>query len=90
MSEYKKLSPDEIRKIKDFIVKYQELYQKLEGMEGMMENIDKEKDKIHDKLVSLTDEINNLREEENDYQKSLVAKYGEFNLNLETFEIKNT
>ena len=90
MEESKRLSPSEIRKIKDFVVQYSELNEKIIKMESKLSEIDKNKEGLLGEIKSLDEEINKVRIEEDNFRSMLLTKYGPFSLNFETFEIKNT
>jgi hypothetical protein len=90
MNETKRLSPSEIRKIKDFVTRYSELNEKVIKMEGLLSEIDKNKDNLLGEIKNLDQEINQVRLEEDSFRSMLLTKYGQFSLDFETFEIKNT
>jgi hypothetical protein len=41
-------------------------------------------------IKSLSKQLDKVREEEAEYTSTLIEKYGEFELDLETFEIKKS
>jgi hypothetical protein len=90
MKNSKKLSPSEIEKIKSFISKYSNLNDKVLSVEKRLNSLEEEKIKIMNESKSLHEEINKVRKQEDSFRNKLLTKYGEFELNLETFEIKQS
>lgn len=88
MSDNQKLSPSEIEKLKSFITRYSEMYNKVEELSSRVDSIDKEKTDMLGEINAVTSAIEEIRLAEIEFQKDLIAKYGEFHLNVETFEIK--
>jgi hypothetical protein len=88
MSESQKLAPSEIEILKVYMKKYREFYEKVEGLSTKVEEVDKIKAELIEQIQTISIDLEKLRLEEDDFQKTLIAKYGEFHINLETFEIK--
>lgn len=88
MQDNQKLAPSEIQKIKFFIAQYSDMYAKVEDLNNRVGNIDKEKTDIAMDISKIAEALEVLRIEETDFQQMLIAKYGDFHLNVETFEIK--
>ena len=88
MQDNQKLSPSEIEKLKSFIARYSEMYNKVEQLSTRVESIDKEKNDMLGEINLVTSAIEEIRLAEVEFQKDLIAKYGDFHLNVETFEIK--
>jgi hypothetical protein len=88
MQDNQKLSPSEIEKLKVFIARYSEMYNKVEELSTRVESIDKEKNDMLGEINAVTTAIEEIRLAEIEFQKDLVAKYGDFHLNVETFEIQ--
>jgi len=88
MQDNQKLSPSEIEKLKGFIARYSEMYNKVEELSTRVESIDKEKNDMLGEINAVTSSIEEIRLAEVEFQKDLIAKYGDFHLNVETFEIK--
>ena len=85
-----RLSPNEIRKIKDFVIQYSELNGRVLEIEKKLDNLEINKTEILSESQELSNEINKIREEEDNFRSMLLTKYGNFELNFETFEIKQS
>lgn len=83
-----KLSPNEIDRLKSFIADYSDMYNKVEELSNKVETIDKEKSTMLDEINDITLTLENIRLAEIEFQKDLIAKYGEFHLDVETYEVK--
>jgi hypothetical protein len=90
MSEIQKLAPSEIEQIKAFMSKYADFYKRVESLSNRVEELDVEKSQMLDSITTVAAELESLRIEEAEFQTTLIAKYGEFALNTETFEIQST
>ena len=86
--ELNRLAPSEIEKLKSFIKRYTEMFQLIESMSEQVSKIDGEKTELIQKITEISQETEKIRLDEVDFRSALFAKYGEFNLNLETFEYK--
>jgi hypothetical protein len=82
------LSPNEIDRLKSFIADYSDMYNKVEELSNKVETIDKEKSTMLDEINDITLTLENIRLAEIEFQKDLIAKYGEFHLDVETYEVK--
>lgn len=82
------LSPNEIDRLKSFIADYSEMYNKVEELSNKVEGIDKEKSSMLNEINDITLALENIRLAEIEFQKDLIAKYGEFHLDVETYEVK--
>lgn len=85
-----KLSPIEIQTLKSFISKYENFTSELTKIQTKLEELDQEKYDLMEVVKNLAKQLEKVREEEDENTKLLVAKYGEFELNLETFDIETT
>lgn len=85
-----KLSPIEIQTLKSFISKYENFTSELARIQTNLEGLDQEKHDLMEVVKNLAKQLEKVREEEDENTKLLVAKYGEFELNLETFDIETT
>ena len=85
-----KLSPIEIQTLKSFISKYENFTSELQRIQTKLEGLDQEKHDLMEVVKNLAKQLEKVREEEDENTKLLVAKYGEFELNLETFDIETT
>ena len=86
--EVKRLAPSEIEKLKSFIKRYTEMFELIEKMNEQVSKIDGEKNELIQKITEMSQKIEQIRVDEVEFRSALFAKYGEFNLNLETFEYK--
>jgi hypothetical protein len=86
--EVKRLAPSEIEKLKSFIKRYTEMFELIEKMNEQVSKIDGEKNEIIQKITEVSLQTEQIRLDEIEFRSALFAKYGEFNLNLETFEYK--
>jgi hypothetical protein len=83
-----KLSNEEISTIQAFIGNYNDLFKRITIMEKELDSLSLRKDAILEKINSLNDEILIIRKKEKEYNDYLFNKYGEFRLNMETFNIE--
>lgn len=86
--ELNRLAPSEIEKLKSFIKRYTSMFELIEGMSEQVSKIDGEKTELIQKITEMSQQIEQIRLDEVEFRSALFAKYGEFNLNLETFEYK--
>lgn len=86
--ELNRLAPSEIEKLKSFIKRYTSMFELIEGMSEQVSKIDGEKTELIQKITEMSQQIEQIRLDEVEFRSVLFAKYGEFNLNLETFEYK--
>ena len=82
-----KLSPSEIEGYKNFIRLYEEFSKNITKYQEGLEKIEEEKNNLMESLGALTKQLDKVRDDEQAFNDKLVAKYGEFSLNLENFEI---
>jgi predicted nucleic acid-binding Zn-ribbon protein len=83
-----KLSPTEIQTLQSFISKYANFSSDLDKFQKGLEELDIQKQDLMEGIKNLSKQLDKVREDENEYTKELIEKYGQFNLNLETFEIE--
>jgi len=88
MSETKKLSPSEIEKIKGFMQTYARIYQEVESLQTRLEEVENAKADLLREIQKVSADLEVIRIDEEEYQKTLIAKYGDFHLDLETFEYR--
>ena len=86
--EVKRLAPSEIEKLKSFIKRYTDMFEIIEQMSEQVNKIDGEKTELIQKITEMSQQIEQIRLDEVEFRSALFAKYGEFNLNLDTFEYK--
>lgn len=85
-----KLSNEEIATVKAFIGNYNDLFKRITLLEKELEALSLRKDAVLLSMKSLDNEILAIRKKEKEYNDYLFNKYGEFKLNMETFEIETT
>ena len=83
-----KLTPSEIETFKSFIVRYEDFSVQLEKFQLGLNELDTQKLDLMSGIKSLSKQLDKVRETEAEYTNELISKYGEFNLDLETFEIE--
>lgn len=86
--ETQRLAPSEITKLKSFIHRYTEMYSLIEDMSNQLSKIEETKSELITKITDISNKTEQIRLDEMEFKKDLFAKYGEFNLNLDTFEFK--
>ena len=79
-----------INSLCSFISKYENFTSELARIQTNLEGLDQEKHDLMEVVKNLAKQLEKVREEEDENTKLLVAKYGEFELNLETFDIETT
>jgi hypothetical protein len=85
-----KLTPTEIEAFESFIAKYENFSVDLEKFQKGLEDLEIQKQDLMEGIKSLSKQLDKVREEEAEYTSTLIEKYGEFELDLETFEIKKS
>jgi hypothetical protein len=85
-----KLTQEEITSVKAFIGNYNDLFKRITIMEAELDAISLKKDSILNRINELNTEILLIRKKEKEYNDYLVKKYGEFKLDLETFDINQS
>ena len=89
MSQKTKLTQEESSAIKAFISNYNDLFKDISTMEQELDFISKRRDSLMTKLNKVNSEITAIRKKEKEYNDYLVSKYGQFRLDMETFEIES-
>lgn len=82
-----KLEDNEIEELKNFISSYHNLNTDLDALTEKIDEIEKIKTKLLEEIKVLTESVNSIREKEKEFNTKMIQKYGEFHLDLETFEI---
>ena len=82
-----KLSPEEIHDIKYLVNGYSTLWQKSEEYTGRLEELSRERDNLLREIERLDSEMNVIKEQERILEMKLKNKYGNFKLDMDTFEI---
>jgi hypothetical protein len=85
-----KLLPSEIETLISFMNKYEIFSNELEKFQKGLEDLDIQKQDLMEGIKNLSKQLDKVREDEAENTKTLIEKYGEFNLNLETFEIEKS
>lgn len=85
-----KLSPSEIETLMSFMSKYETFSIELEKFQKGLEDLDIQKQDLMEGIKNLSKQLDKVREDEAENTKILIEKYGEFKLNLETFEIEKS
>lgn len=85
-----KLSPSEIETLKSFMSKYETFSIELEKFQKGLEDLDIQKQDLMEGIKNLSKQLDKVREDEAENTQNLIEKYGEFKLNLETFEIEKS
>lgn len=83
-----KLTIEELQKLTDLMKRFHSIDTELASLETRVNEIDSEKKVIHAKIKLLEDQANSARSDESDFMDELFNKYGEFRINMETFEIE--
>jgi chromosome segregation ATPase len=81
------LAPSEIEGYKKFISLYEEFSKDIQKYQEGLEKIEEEKNNLMKSLKVLTEQVDKTRLDEAAYNDKLIAKYGPFSMNVETFEI---
>ena len=81
------LAPSEIDGYKKFISLYEEFSRDITKYQEGLEKIEEQKNDLMKALRVLTEQVEKTRSEEAAYNDKLIAKYGPFSMNVETFEI---
>jgi len=81
------LAPSEIEGYKKFISLYEEFSKDIQKYQEGLEKIEEEKNNLMKALKVLTEQVDKTRSDEAAYNDKLIAKYGPFSMNVETFEI---
>lgn len=88
MERLNKLAPSEIERIKSFMKIYSDFFDRVQILQEKLEEVENSKTKLTQEIQKVSEELESTRIEESEYQKTLIAKYGEFHLDLETFEYR--
>ena len=83
-----KLTENEQLVVRSFISGYQDLFEKIMKIEKKLESLDVVRKGVESDLIAANEEITQFRLKEVQYTQKLKEKYGEFKLNMETFEIE--
>jgi hypothetical protein len=88
MSTKKKLEPKEIQVIESYVKIYNEIYDKIIRLESALNQVSKKKEALSKEIQKLNEDLTDIRRKESEFTESMIKKYGEFKIDLETFEIE--
>ena len=83
-----KLTTEELQVMISIIKDFSNLSDTLEVESTKMDELEKQREEISDRLKIINDEILEVRSREKEFTDSLVEKYGAFRFNPETLEIE--
>jgi regulator of replication initiation timing len=84
----KYLDSIESKTIKAFIESYSDLFKRITELEMKLNSLDKTREDLKSKIEEINEEVSDIRVKEMKFTKSLKEKYGDFKLDMETFEIQ--
>lgn len=87
MLENKKLSPEEVKSIKDLQTKYNKTILELGGIESQIISLRKQIKSFEDEKSNIVNDLDKISEIEKVLIDTLQEKYGAGNINIETGEI---
>lgn len=79
--------PEKIR-LESLIIEFSRLSEKMDVCEMSLLQLEEEKSRLYTEVKSLSEEIEKVREEETEFTRLLIKKYGEFSLNIKTLDIE--
>jgi FtsZ-binding cell division protein ZapB len=82
-----RLNEEEIESVKFLVQTYADLWYKNNECERKLEQLTLERNSLVKEIESLDREMQNVKEQESNLQEKLMKKYGNFRLDMETFEI---
>jgi predicted nuclease with TOPRIM domain len=82
-----KLSQEEIQGIKYLVNTYSNLWMKSEEFTSRLEELSRERDSLLREIERLDEEMNTVKEQEKVLEMKLKNRYGNFKLDMDTFEI---
>jgi hypothetical protein len=83
-----KLTDEELKSLYELVLQYGQLNESLSQCEIQLEVIETQRATLMEEVKLLNERANELRQEEEKMTQSLIEKYGEFKLNMETMEIE--
>jgi hypothetical protein len=83
-----KLTDEELKSLYELVLQYGQLNESLSQYETQLEVIETQKANLLEEVKLLSERAKELRQEEEKMTQSLIEKYGEFKLNMETMEIE--
>ena len=82
-----KLTPEEIEDLKYLVDVYSRLWQESEEYTKKLEDLTSERNNLIEKIERHAEDLERIREQEAILELKLKEKYGEFKLDVNTFEI---
>jgi hypothetical protein len=82
-----KLTSDEIEDLKYLVEVYSKLWEESEEYTKRLEALTSEREDLISKIESHSEDLKRIREQEGIFEIKLKQKYGEFKLDMETYEI---
>jgi predicted nuclease with TOPRIM domain len=82
-----KLTPDEIEDLKYLVQVYSKLWEESEEYTKRLEDLTSEREDLISKIESHSEDLKRIREQEGIFEIKLKQKYGEFKIDMETYEI---
>ncbi len=85
-----KLEELEITTLKNYIEEYSTMWTIIENLSSRLERVESERQSLLDDMQKLDSDIKKIKEKELQFTNILINKYGEFEIDFETFECTNT
>ena len=82
-----KLTNEEKSRLISIIKKFESLSEVMDSCEKELEDLDQKRIALYQKTKSISDQIERVRDEEQEFTNSLISKYGEFSLDVRTLDI---
>jgi hypothetical protein len=82
-----RLNNEEIESIKFLVNRYSELWNMNNLYTQKLDNLIAERESLINEIEYLDREISSVKEQEKVLQENLKSKYGDFDIDMETFEI---
>ena len=82
-----KLTIEEKESLLSLVKRFSGFSNDLDTCANRLEEIENERKLLLDEVTRLQSEVEAIRDEEHQFTNMLTTKYGEFRLNMETFEI---
>jgi hypothetical protein len=83
-----KLTIEEKESLLSLVKRFSGFSNDLDTCANRLEEIEAERESLMHTVIKLQTEVESIREEENQFTAMLTTKYGEFRLDMETFEIQ--